>query len=155
GWWLNWERERLAPGETRAATHYVDSWRANLSTDPVLGVDLRARLRRGQRTGELHVRSKPGWHINIRPATEKEEAAAVREVAELAARALKPDERARLSYLVNQPQRPQDRLTPRQLRAAYEGQRTQDVNLADTFLEALILVAPEKDVLAYAAKRVR
>jgi HEAT repeat protein len=154
-WSVYLPKVRLAPGETWTYTHYLESWNANGITIPVLGVTLHAHLRQGEQRGELHVRSLRGWTMAVRPATDTERAAVVQEVADLGKRDLQSAEQTRLLYLLRFSERPQRQLTSRQLQAAYEHQAGSSPVIADLFFDAFIDAAPEKDVVAYAAERVR
>jgi hypothetical protein len=148
-------RVRLAPGETWTYTHYVESWDDNGVTIPVLGVNLHAHLRQGEQRGDLHVRNLHGWEMAMRPPTDKEVDAVVKEIADQGERELGQGERTRLLYLLRCRQRPQNQLTIDQLKTAYQHQAPSNPTTADLFFEAYLNAAPEKEVLAYAAERIR
>jgi RNA polymerase sigma factor (sigma-70 family) len=148
---------RLAPGETAAYPFFWGETGSTIRRSYDLKINLRANLKQGRRDGKLHIQKEErGWEIVFRPAVEKEIAAAVREVAELSKQQpLAKGERARLGYLVERLERPQNQLTVDELKAAYERYAGSDLELADHFFDALIETVPEKDMLAYATERVR
>jgi RNA polymerase sigma factor (sigma-70 family) len=161
---------QLAPGETATYRFFRHDWDQNGGHPKVaFKMFLHANLKQGSRQGKLQIHRKEDdgrfeqpsyqpweWEITTRPASDKEVAAAVREVAELCKHnPLGKEDRKRLLYLVARRENPQDQLAAEQLQGAYELQASRDVELADHFFDALIRTVPEKEVLSYAAQRVR